>query len=207
MKHRVDYKISEIFESIQGEGRNAGKLSTFIRFAGCNLQCPFCDTDHSIKTILNAQEIKMEIGKFQNKGLLVLTGGEPMLQITPELIKTLQPFFKQISIETNGTVFSDDFLEMIFDPLDVQFTISPKMGKAVKIPPYLWGEVKIVDKGHPKQLEDVLRSAKMNNVPIFVQPIFSTDSQATDLPHCLNLLRQYPSARLSVQMHKYLGMR
>ena len=72
------YKINEIFQSIQGEGSYVGSLAIFIRFAGCNMKCEFCDTDFSIKEYLTAEQILERIGHYSAK-IIVLTGGEPII--------------------------------------------------------------------------------------------------------------------------------
>ena len=70
------YKINEIFYSIQGEGINAGVPAVFIRFSGCNLSCPFCDTEHGEGNMMTADDIVAEVKKYPAR-LAVVTGGEP----------------------------------------------------------------------------------------------------------------------------------
>lgn len=99
----MKYKINEIFYSLQCEGYWAGVPAIFIRFAGCNLNCGFCDTNHQYNFSENKQGIYERIKVFPCKRL-ILTGGEPMLQVTQGFID----FFKNkdylIHIETNGTI-------------------------------------------------------------------------------------------------------
>ena len=95
-------KINEIFYSIQGEGRFAGTPAVFIRFAGCNIKCPFCDTEHQKGIAMSDEEIIQEVKKYPTR-LVVITGGEPTLQLDEQLCRGLQKADKYIAIETNGT--------------------------------------------------------------------------------------------------------
>ena len=72
------YKINEIFYSLQGEGFYTGTPSVFVRFSGCNLSCPFCDTDHNLGVMMTADEIAAAVNAFPASHV-VLTGGEPSL--------------------------------------------------------------------------------------------------------------------------------
>lgn len=121
-------KIAEIFKSTQGEGRNAGCAAVFVRFSGCNLKCPFCDTDHSGEKYDDcdvAVEV-MELVKKSGIKLIIFTGGEPSLQL--ESMRTIineikaRGFNGRFAVETNGTCDPTRFHE-----IGVNFvTISPK---------------------------------------------------------------------------------
>lgn len=100
------YRINEIFYSLQGEGLYTGTAAVFIRFSGCNLACPFCDTEHQPFTRMERKDIIREIDRVCDSirpALCVLTGGEPTLQVDPDLLATLHGRFKKVAIETNGT--------------------------------------------------------------------------------------------------------
>ena len=125
-------KISEIFESIQGEGTNAGKPAVFLRTAECNLKCSWCDTKYTWdwKNFDYSKEVKdisiknirdiLEQSKFRH---LVITGGEPLMQQDDlaELLTFLKPEF-YIEIETNGTILPNNALSGLID----QWNVSPK---------------------------------------------------------------------------------
>ena len=99
-------KVNEIFYSIQGEGLLVGEPSIFLRFAGCNLRCSFCDTKYAYKqgTEMSIQEILDEIKKFACT-YICLTGGEPLLQKdTTKLIESLLQKNYKICLETNGSI-------------------------------------------------------------------------------------------------------
>lgn len=98
------YRINEIFYSLQGEGRWAGRPAVFVRFSGCNLKCPFCDTDFSEYREMVVEEILSEIALLSDHcRFVVLTGGEPTLQLDETLIESLHSRGYFIAIETNGT--------------------------------------------------------------------------------------------------------
>lgn len=113
----VLYDIVDIFPTIQGEGPFAGRPSIFIRLAGCNLQCPFCDTDYTTgRRKMETLDILKEVDaiKLTSRGpgfidLIVITGGEPFRQDIGFLCQRLHNRGNTVQIETNGTVFRDPF--------------------------------------------------------------------------------------------------
>lgn len=106
-------KINEIFFSIQGEGNKIGIPTIFIRFSGCNLDCNYCDTYHQKGDMMSVDKILEEIKKYPVKEVCI-TGGEPLIQLTP--LKLLILKLKQqgyiITLETNGT-FYDEILNHV----------------------------------------------------------------------------------------------
>ena len=103
----MKYDLVEIFESLQGEGRNSGRPCVFVRFAGCNLKCPWCDTDVAKRFSLSLAELVAEIKGFKAKSV-ILTGGEPTIQNgMPELVARLKDEGYWIGVETNGLVGAD----------------------------------------------------------------------------------------------------
>jgi 7-carboxy-7-deazaguanine synthase len=123
----MKYKINEIFVSIQGEGLHTGLLTTFIRFAGCNLRCKWCDTLYS-QTSEKGEELTLkEILEVLNKNhtrYVCLTGGEPLVQDKISmLVKELFRSGHEVDIETNGSIPISDAVEgldEVFISMDVK---------------------------------------------------------------------------------------
>ena len=96
-----NFRVNDIFYSLQGEGRNTGRAAVFVRFSGCNLRCSFCDTDFSAFREMTADEIIREISGYPAR-FVVLTGGEPTLQVTDVFVDQLHQAGFEVAIETNG---------------------------------------------------------------------------------------------------------
>jgi organic radical activating enzyme len=96
-------RINEIFYSIQGEGRYTGCPAVFVRFSGCNLQCPFCDTDFKAHKEMTEDEICAYVNRIKGECKhVIFTGGEPTLQLTHSLCEKLHKMGCYLHIETNG---------------------------------------------------------------------------------------------------------
>ena len=163
----MEYKIHEIFYSLQGEGFLQGIPMVFIRFTGCNLKCSFCDTKTSWKKgiFMNIEEIINKIKKYQCKKVC-LTGGEPLLQDISFLIRILKKEKYWICIETNGTIWRKLVVDWI--------TVSPKKkGRKYHFKGYdkrFWkiaNEFKYVIT-EEKDIEWIDRSIK---IPVILQPV------------------------------------
>jgi organic radical activating enzyme len=102
------YRVNEIFRSIQGEGANAGTVAAFVRFAGCNLDCKWCDTDCKNGQELSQEQLLDALGCVGLARWCVLTGGEPLLQAKYELTSALQRRAWKVAIESNGTIPFDE---------------------------------------------------------------------------------------------------
>lgn len=112
------YKINEIFRSVQTEGKNSGRSAVFVRFSGCNLDCPFCDTNHETFFELTKEQIDEQIEKLSdcNKDVLVVfTGGEPTLQLKEDVVIGGE---HPKAMETNGILPAPSWINWV--------TISPK---------------------------------------------------------------------------------
>lgn len=196
-KDVMNLKVNEIFYSLQGEGMRVGRASIFIRLAGCNLHCPFCDTSFTRFTLMSVNEILDEIERYHCR-CIVWTGGEPALQLTDEIVA----FFKQRgyfqAIETNGTLFLPTGLDYI--------SCSPKgslQGLRERIP-------KVDELRFPIRCGDVLPEA--NLLPeadcLMVSPVFDGERAVKEnINYCISLVKANPEWILSVQMHKLIGIR
>lgn len=209
------YAVKEIFYTLQGEGRNAGRAAVFCRFSGCNLWsgreadrsnaiCSFCDTDFvgidgtGGGRFASAQELALAIekewaGEDSGRPLVVLTGGEPLLQVDAELVDALRAQGFEIAVETNGTKVPPPGLDWI--------CVSPKAGAPLVLTS--GNELKLVFPqagATPDQFEGLAFDH------FLLQPMDGPERDAntsTAIDYCL----RHPHWRLSVQTHKTLGIR
>lgn len=191
------YELVEIFESLQGEGRNTGRPCVFIRFAGCNLRCPWCDTDVKRRFSASLDEILKEIRGFKAKSV-ILTGGEPTLvKDMPELVAALKEEGCWIGVETNGTLAADwfGFVDYV--------ACSPKRDAALALTAA--NEVRVV-------VEDETTAAFCREIrgriaatDYYVSPC-DRDGKI-DFATAKSVLSQLDGWSLSVQLHKLLGFR
>ncbi len=199
------YPISEIFYSIQGEGYHAGKPAVFIRLAGCNLNCLWCDTDHTENRIMTAEEIVDKVNELSlDVPLIVITGGEPTIHNLEPLLQLLDITVSasEVAIETNGTntKLLKDLKELgIVDWI----TLSPKrIDQISQQMVKMASEIKIVFEGEEatKQYETSLElcNFKYQN-RLFIQPCSENYQPAVDF------VLANPEWRLSVQIQKVIG--
>lgn len=191
-------KIMEIFSSFQGEGPFVGTPATFIRLTGCNLNCEFCDTENVNEEKINIPDIVKKIEEYPNK-LIVITGGEPLLQDINYLCLKLLVKGYQVQIETNGTT------KPLYPPYNVTYVVSPKIHlKNVynfwKYYDNVYFKFIIQDKSDLMNLNAFISESKN---PIFLQPEFSKAKEITELILNTPLTFNY---RISGQLHKYLGV-
>ena len=208
------YQVKEIFYTLQGEGANAGTPAVFCRFAGCNLwsgreedraaaQCQFCDTDFigtdgegGGKFATGAElaaACKAVLGGVTGPSLVVLTGGEPMLQVDAELIDALHDVGFAVAIETNGTLPVPDDIDWI--------CVSPKAGTDLK--QTRGDELKLVYP-QPALMPESVRALDFDHH--FLQPMDGPD-QAANTAAAIAYCKANPPWRLSVQTHRILGIR
>ena len=205
LKQVIKIKVSEIFTSFQGEGPYVGTPSTFLRLYGCNLDCEWCDTDISTYEILSVDdvaEILLTQMEFNNIKTLIITGGEPTLQMEEikRLIKEL-PEDIRIQMETNGSIFE-------YIP-EIEYVISPKEDKERVFKNYYAYEntfFKFVITSQDDLDEVIALKEKYDyDKPIWLQGEFSKDAEMADL-----IRENFPrleNVKLSVQTHKYLNQR
>ncbi|MCW7538474.1 7-carboxy-7-deazaguanine synthase [Aquabacterium sp. A7-Y] len=208
------YQVKEIFYTLQGEGANAGRPAVFCRFTGCNLWsgreadraqavCRFCDTDFvgTDGTLggkyADAKQLAATVaGQWGGSGgrrLVVLTGGEPLLQVDRALIDALHAEQFEIAVETNGSIAAPEGLDWI--------CVSPKAGAPLK--QTRGQELKVVV---PQPGLDLQALATLDFEHRFVQAMDGPEVAANTrwaIEHCL----QDPRWRLSVQTHKVLNIR
>ena len=192
-------KVNEIFYSLQGEGFNTGTPAVFIRFSGCNLECPFCDTRHQEGKEMTEGDIIEEVSRHK-ASLVVVTGGEPALQLTESLVEMLHLLGKTVAVETNGTIELPKNVDWI--------TLSPKdMFLGEKAAPVLKeaDELKVVFDGEnePKFYENI----KINHR--FLQPCDTGDAEKNKeiTKKTIEFCKEHPQWRLSLQTHKILNIR
>lgn len=208
------YIIKEIFYSLQGEGANAGRPSVFCRFAGCNLwsgkeedrekaACKICDTDFvgtngpyggRYETSRSLAQVIYSL--FPRAGarrpFVVLTGGEPMLQLDEELVLCLHDFHFEIAVETNGTLAALPSIDWI--------CVSPKPRTDLKV--RSGQELKLL---FPQDGLDPECFEHLDFKHFFIQPLYNADLENNTrlaVDYCLT----HPKWRLSLQMHKLIGI-
>lgn len=200
IKMKQQYRINEIFYSLQGEGRWAGRAAVFVRFSGCNLKCPFCDTDFEPKVFMSADEIVQVIKNWSDCGFVVLTGGEPTLQIDGEFIDELHKAGFYVSMETNGTREVPDNIDWV--------TCSPKSAYTLKGMPLIKkaNEVKVVYDGLP---EHTPQTYGINADEYYVQPCDVGDETRNKIimTECVKFVKENPTWKLSLQTQKILNVR
>ena len=211
----MTYSVKETFLTVQGEGGQAGRPAVFLRFAGCNLWsgreqdratavCTFCDTEFvgtdgdgggKFRTALALADhvASMWIGREGDPRLVVCTGGEPLLQRDAPLIAALHARGFDIAVETNGTLPAPDGIDWI--------CVSPKA--AAPVVQTSGQELKLV---YPQALAMPGQFDELDFERFWLQPMDGPD-QAANTAAALDYCLRHPKWRLSVQTHKYIGVR
>ena len=205
------YKVNDIFSSLQGEGHHTGHAATFVRFAGCNLRCSFCDTDFTHYREMSAEEIVESVKQYTTR-FVVLTGGEPSLQVDETLVAALHEAGFYIAVETNGTRLLPESIDWV--------TVSPKQPLTTTSLPQIESgrvnEIKVVFDGTASDIllsvEHLEKEAEytrdsFHNLPsplLFLQPCDVGDAQhnAEITRQCIEYIMQHPCWQLSLQTHK-----
>lgn len=189
-------RVNEIFYSLQGEGRFTGTAAVFIRLSGCNLQCSFCDTRHDTYTEMSEAEIVHAAAAYPARHV-VITGGEPTLQLTRSLVDALHEAGKFVQIETNGSMALDSSLVQAIDWI----TCSPK-SLPVKIGRV--DELKVVYEG--QEMAPYEAMARNYGAYLSLQPCDTGDSVKNNryLNDAVDYIKSHPAWRLSLQTHKLI---
>lgn len=209
----MSYRVKEVFLTLQGEGANAGRVAVFCRFTGCNLwsgreeqranaRCRFCDTDF-VGTdgpgggeFADAEDLAEHVVSFWPDDavapFVVCTGGEPLLQLDDALVDALHRRRCSIAVETNGTRVPPDGIDWL--------CVSPKAGTELAVDS--GDELKLV---HPQPGAEPERFEHLAFTHFVLQPMDGPErlaNTAAAVDHC----RRHPLWRLSVQLHKELGI-
>ena len=193
----MTYPINEIFYSLQGEGFHVGRPAVFVRFAGCNLNCSFCDTNKERNFSLSLEGIIAEVNRYECN-YVVLTGGEPALFVSDEMIMALHEEGKMLAIETNGTVLLPKGIDWI--TLSPKFDFQPNALLRV----HKADELKVVYTGQDLSYYDQIEAKHR-----FVQPCDTGNPTETqqNIGAAVQFCLAHPTWRLSLQTHKLLGLR
>ena len=211
----MSYAVKEIFLTLQGEGVHAGRRAVFLRFSGCNLWsgreadrasaiCQFCDTDFVGTDGENggrydAEGLAAKVAELWGGGMdsryVVITGGEPMLQVDDGIVDALHAHAFQIAIESNGTIKVHPGIDWI--------CISPKAGSDVI--QRTGDELKLV---WPQPTSDLDAMEQWQFAHFLIQPMDMGDAalNATSVSEATRFVMARPKWRLSLQNHKILGL-
>ena len=209
----MSYRIKEIYFTQQGEGSNTGRDFVFVRFSGCNLWsgkeknrksaiCQFCDTDFYGTDGINGgvysanqliEKIKSLWVSRDDNIAVVLTGGEPLLQVNDELVAALKQEEIYIAVETNGTLDAPDHIDWI--------CMSPKANTEIKLKK--GNEIKVI---FPQESLDPEKFSLFDFSEFYLQPMDSNEYQE-NLNATITYCQKNPKWKLSLQTHKILGIR
>lgn len=210
----MSYAVKEIFKTLQGEGAQMGRAAVFCRFAGCNLWsgrevdrassvCTFCDTDfvgldgtgggRFADADALADAIEAEWAGSRVKRYVVLTGGEPLLQVDAALVDALHARDFEIGVETNGTQEAPEGIDWI--------CVSPKADAELVL--RAGHELKLV---YPQENALPDRFEHLAFEHFFLQPMDSPTA-AANLEAAITYCTDNPHWRLSLQSHKMIGIR
>lgn len=203
----MSYTVKEIFATVQGEGVQAGRPAVFLRFSGCNLwngreddrasaACTFCDTDFVGGTkFADAAALTaavMAAWPGDCAPFVVVTGGEPALQLDQALVDALHDEGVEIAVETNGTLALPEGIDWV--------CVSPKAGTPLAVS--AGDELKLV---YPQAEADPAIYAELDFGYFLLQPMDGPD-QAANIERALDYVQAHPQWRLSLQTHKMIGI-
>ena len=209
----MSYAIKECFLTLQGEGVQSGSRAVFLRFAGCNLwsgreqdrtasQCNFCDTDFvgtdgegggKFADAARLADHVLDVwGEGEDRRLVVITGGEPMLQLDPALVDALHDRGFRVAVESNGTLPAVGGIDWL--------CISPKAG--TEVVQRSGDELKLV---WPQEGVDPANLEDWDFANFLIQPM-DCEAREEALEAAIRLVMERPRWRLSLQTHKLIGL-
>ncbi len=202
----TEFRIVEIFESLQGEGYNTGMPAIFIRFAGCNLNCVWCDTNFRQYTRFTLEQLLTKVKQYTSKNIII-TGGEPtMVKALPELLLPLKQAGYYIAIESNGLGKVDPLIDYI--------ALSPKFcyqARYQKIAQPTASEVRIVAENHAdflpfcQYIEQNIQAKRYYLSPCEKKGEFNM-FETIELLGKINQNRNDNKWLLSIQTHKFANI-
>lgn len=191
----MQYPVMEIFSSIQGEGAMIGMPVTFVRFAGCNLTCEWCDTKESWEQIEPNMMVE-EIVEKCDKDIVVLTGGEPCLYDLLPLITALHEHEKLVCIETNGTLPTPEEIDWV--------TCSPKPPEYMIHAECFFNELKyVVDDTF--DLDCIPHAQTLVSGAVWLQP--ESNNMEESAARAYNMVLRNGYLRMGIQLHKVLNVK
>ena len=194
-------RVNETFLSLQGEGFFTGTPAFFLRLSGCNLQCSFCDTNHQTYKEMSEDEIVQEASREKPRHI-VITGGEPALQLTESLVDKLHEAGFFVQVETNGTLPLPQSIDWV--------TCSPK---SLHLSIQNIDELKVLYKGEGDNPEHFLNSLPQKvsgrGPRLYLQPLDTGDEMRNRiiLRDTIAYILEHPKWSLSLQTHKLLGIK
>ena len=211
----MGFSVKEIYFTLQGEGAQTGRAAVFCRFSGCNLWtgreqdrakalCTFCDTDFvgtdgpgggkfaDEASVVRAVLAAWPEGSVDTHPYVVFTGGEPLLQLTADLVSACKAAGIEVAIETNGTLLAPPHIDWI--------CVSPKPGKDMQ--QTAGNELKLV---YPQTACPPENFAHLDFTHFFLQPMDGPD-QAQNIQAAAAYCQAHPKWRLSLQTHKLIGL-
>lgn len=216
------YFVTEIFDTIQGEGPLSGYPAIFVRFANCNLRCHFCDTDFEKKMEMDIEEVFVNIKALHHgQPCIVLTGGEPLLQPIKALIDIIQKRlqYKLVQIETAGTVWIESLIQT-----NLRIVVSPKTPEVnhnIYTTAHYWKYLISAKDEHCPETGIPITSTQpggnrarlalpppwVRKIDIFLQPVEGPDEDMTANYAKMAELSMKHGYRASVRLHSILGLR
>lgn len=243
------YQLVEVYNSVKGEGTQAGIPMTFVRFSKCNLDCAWCDTPYNRVAIRITRSLLVGHIISQKPSWVIFTGGEPTMQLDPHLCEMVKAYGIKLALETNGMFWTDalehmDYINIspkINQPVhkrvashvtvdEVRYTLADDQASIwnVVTGEYVHGKLEALDNTHPEYQQQRQRVLGIKTKAITISPLMEpiTPLAATwksgegfndatsrvnqaSLTKCLALVNRnrHHGARLSVQVHKFIGER